>query len=186
MSCGAQLRALLEPLGVYRWEGSFQWGELKSAGAALDGVGEALALLRREMNPATAQEEGLTLLSALLSREYAGLDGEGLRDCLTALLRVNGGCFTLAAANDALKGCGIPAQVEEGPGALALTVYFPNHSAPPENWALVRGLIEDVLPCHLEIHYRFRVVTWEGVEAAYPSWAALEGAGLAWGDFGEP
>lgn len=180
MSCGGQLRDLLEPLGVYRWEGSFQWGELKSAGAVLDGVGETLALLRQEMNPATAQGEGLQLLSSLLSREYEDKDSQGLRDCLTALLRVNQGCFTLAAMNDALKGCGIPAQVEEGPGPLRLTVYFPQNKEPPKHWALVRGLIEDLLPCHVEISYRFRAVTWESVEAAYPSWAALEAAGLLW------
>lgn len=30
MNHGQHLRDLLEPLGVYRWEGSFQWGELQS------------------------------------------------------------------------------------------------------------------------------------------------------------
>lgn len=35
MSIGQTLRDLLAPLGVYRWEGSFQWGELQSEGAAL-------------------------------------------------------------------------------------------------------------------------------------------------------
>ena len=32
MSHGQNLRDLLEPLGVYRWEGTFQWGELQSQG----------------------------------------------------------------------------------------------------------------------------------------------------------
>lgn len=36
MSHGQNLRDLLAPLGVYRWEGSFQWGELQSEGEALD------------------------------------------------------------------------------------------------------------------------------------------------------
>lgn len=27
MNHGQNLRDLLEPLGVYRWEGSFQWGQ---------------------------------------------------------------------------------------------------------------------------------------------------------------
>ena len=45
MSIGQTLRDLLAPLGVYRWEGSFQWGELQSEGAALDQAEEALAIL---------------------------------------------------------------------------------------------------------------------------------------------
>ncbi len=184
MSSGGQLRDLLEPLGVYRWEGSYQWGELKSAGAVLDGVEETLALLRQEMNPATAQGEGLQLLSSLLSREYEDKDSQALRDCLTALMRVNESCFTLAAVNDALQGCGIPAQVEEGPDPLRLTVYFPESDGPPKNWDLIRGLIEDILPCHLEISYRFRFVTWGRMEAMYPTWAALEAAGVRWRDLG--
>ena len=59
MSFGQNLRDLLTPLGVYRWEGSFQWGELQSEGMALDGVAETLAELQREMNLATAQGKGL-------------------------------------------------------------------------------------------------------------------------------
>ena len=44
MSHGQNLRDLLAPLGVYRWEGSFQWGELQSEGEALDQVAEQVAL----------------------------------------------------------------------------------------------------------------------------------------------
>ena len=43
MSHGQNLRDLLAPLGVYRWEGSFQWGELQSEGEALDQVAEQVA-----------------------------------------------------------------------------------------------------------------------------------------------
>ena len=48
MSHGQNLRDLLAPLGVYRWEGSFQWGELQSEGEALDQVAEQVALLDRK------------------------------------------------------------------------------------------------------------------------------------------
>ena len=47
MSHGQNLRDLLAPLGVYRWEGSFQWGELQGEGEALDQVAEQVALLQR-------------------------------------------------------------------------------------------------------------------------------------------
>ena len=113
MNHGQHLRDLLEPLGVYRWEGSFQWGELQSEGAALDGVADALASLQQEMNLTTAQGEGLDRVLELLGRERDQEDPETLRETLAALLRIGNGAFTLAAMNDALRGCGIPAVVEE-------------------------------------------------------------------------
>ena len=113
MSHGQNLRDLLAPLGVYRWEGSFQWGELQSEGEALDQVAEQVALLQREMNLYTAQAEGLTGLLELLGLERAGETLEELRQTVAALLRIGGDSFTLAAMNDTLRGCGIPAQVEE-------------------------------------------------------------------------
>ena len=91
MSHGQNLRDLLAPLGVYRWEGSFQWGELQSEGEALDQVAEQVALLQREMNLYTAQAEGLTGLLELLGLERAGETVEELRQTVAALLRIGGG-----------------------------------------------------------------------------------------------
>ena len=85
MSHGQNLRDLLAPLGVYRWEGSFQWGELQSEGEALDQVAEQVALLQREMNLYTAQAEGLTGLLELLGLERAGETLEELRQTVAAL-----------------------------------------------------------------------------------------------------
>lgn len=102
MSHGQNLRDLLAPLGVYRWEGSFQWGELQSEGEALDQVAEQVALLQREMNLYTAQAEGLTGLLELLGLERAGETLEELRQTVAALLRIGGDSFTLAAMNDTL------------------------------------------------------------------------------------
>ena len=91
MNHGQNLRDLLEPLGVYRWEGSFQWGELQSEGAALDGVADALASLQQEMNLTTAQGEGLDRVLELLGRERDREDPETLRETLAALLRIGNG-----------------------------------------------------------------------------------------------
>lgn len=88
MSHGQNLRDLLAPLGVYRWEGSFQWGELQSEGEALDQVAEQVALLQREMNLYTAQAEGLTGLLELLGLERAG---ETWKNCARRWPR----CFAL-------------------------------------------------------------------------------------------
>ena len=89
MSHGQNLRDLLEPLGVYRWEGTFQWGELQSQGAALDGVEAELESIQREMNLATAQAEGLDGVLALLGRP--------LKHLLRLCLRTGVGLAALAA-----------------------------------------------------------------------------------------
>ena len=134
MSHGQNLRDLLAPLGVYRWEGSFQWGELQSEGEALDQVAEQVALLQREMNLYTAQAEGQTV---------------------AALLRIGGDSFTLAAMNDTLRGCGIPAQVEETEDPLEVVVSFPGVEGIPAGFEQTKARIEEILPCHLLVKYQF-------------------------------
>ena len=155
MNHGQNLRDLLEPLGVYRWEGSFQWGELQSEGAALDGVADALASLQQEMNLTTAQGEGLNRVLELLGRERDREDPESLRETLAALLRIGNGAFTLAAMNDALRGCGIPAVVEETETKQVVSVSFPGVVGVPEDFARRKERVEAILPCHLQVEYRF-------------------------------
>ena len=156
MSGGAQqLRDLLAPLGVYRWEGSFQWGELRSQGEALDAVAEELRHTQREMSLATAEDEGLDAVRSLLHRPPDTEDPETLRAALAALLRVGGDSFPLAAMNDTLSGCGVPAAVEETGDPLHLVVRFPDCQEEPEDFDRLRGIVEDVLPCHVLIEYQF-------------------------------
>lgn len=179
MSHGQYLRDLLEPLGVYRWEGSFQWGELQSAGAALDGVADHLAETRREMSLATAQAEGLTGWQALLGCRTASRNEEDLRLALAALLRIGGDSFTLEAMNDTLRGCGLPAQAAETGDPLQLTVTFPGAGVPAEREELQR-IVEEILPCHVQVRYVYTRLTWEGLEARYPTWESLEEEGTTW------
>ena len=129
MGHAQQLRDLLAPLGVYRWEGTFQWGELQSQGAALDQVAEELADTQQEMHLATAQGE--------------------------ALLRIGGGSFILAAMNDTLRGCGLPARVEETGDPLKLKVIFPQAAGIPAGFAQIQARVEDILPCHVQVEYQF-------------------------------
>ncbi len=150
-----QLRDLLAPLGVYRWEGSFQWGELVSEGAALDALAAELRHTRREMSLTTAQDEGLENIAALLERPPDTDDPAALRAALAALLRIGGGSFTLAAMNDALAGCGVPAVAEETGDPLHLAVRFPGYDEAPEDFDRLRGIAEGILPCHILAEYRF-------------------------------
>ena len=155
MSHGQNLRDLLAPLGVYRWAGSFQWGELQSEGAALDQVAQELAHTQQEMNLHTAQEEGLEGVLALLGLEGIEGESEDLRQTAAALLRISGDSFTLAAMNDTLRGCGIPAQVEETGDPLRVVVSFPGTVGIPEDFVQTQARIEEILPCHLQVEYRF-------------------------------
>ena len=156
MSGGAQqLRDLLAPLGVYRWEGSFQWGELRSQGEALDAVAEELRHTQREMSLATAEDEGLDAVRSLLRRPPDTEDPETLRAALAALLRVGGDSFTLAAMNDTLAGCGVSAVAEETDEPLHLVVRFPDCEEEPADFDRLREIVEDILPCHLLSEYRF-------------------------------
>ena len=169
MSIGQTLRDLLAPLGVYRWEGSFQWGELQSEGAALDQAEEALARIQREMHLATAREEGLTGLCHLL-----GCLAEGEPDQLRQ---------TLAAVNDAVRGCGISALVEETEDPLKLTVSFPDTGGVPDDFARRQQVIEKLLPCHVLVEYQFQYMTWTLLEGRFLSWEQLEETGATWKTF---
>ena len=155
MSHGQNLRDLLAPQGVYRWEGSFQWGELQSEGEALGQVAEQVALLQREMKLYTAKAEGQTGLLELLGLERAGETLEELRQTVASLLRIGGDSFTLAAMNDTLRGCGIPAQVEETEDPLEVVVSFPGVEGIPAGFEQTKARIEEILPCHLLVKYQF-------------------------------
>ena len=150
-----QLRDLLAPLGVYRWEGTFQWGELQSEGAALDALAGDLRHTRREMSLTTARDDGLEAVASLLPLPPEAGDTDALQNALAALLRIGGGGFTLAAMNDALAGCGVPAVAEETGDPLHLVVRFPGSPEEPENFDRIREIAEGILPCHLLVEYRF-------------------------------
>lgn len=154
MGHGQSLRDLLAPLGVYRWEGSFQWSELQSAGEALDQVAQQLEHIQQEMNLTTAQAEGLQGVLDLLGRVAGEESLEELRQTAAALLRIGDGSFTLAAMNDTIRGCGIFAQVAETGDPLRVTVSFPGVSGIPENFFQAQAIIEAILPCHLQVQYQ--------------------------------
>ncbi len=185
MSYGRILRDLLTPLGVYRWDGTYQWAELQCEGMALDGVADELALLRREMHPATAQDIGLDSLQSLLGMAPGTRDTEELRLALAALLRIGGGSFTLAAMNDTLRGCGLPARVEETGDPLHLVVSFPGVGKIPEEFDRMQTILEAILPCHVWVEYRLSAMNWAAFQSRFGDWDSLEGDKITWTDLGD-
>ena len=162
MSYARYLKELLRPLGVYRLEGGLGAGELEAVGAALDACGARLEAIQREMLLSTAENEGL--------------------EALAALLRISGDCFTLAAVNDNLTGCGLNAVASEGELPGTVEVRFPEVPGVPDGFPAMRRIIEDILPCHLEIQYAFWYATWAELEARFQTWADLEALGPTWAE----
>ena len=180
MSYGAYLKAMLEPMGVYRLEGSHNGGELDSIGAALDSVDGALEHTRREMILLTAEDEGLEAVEALLTRRPVTSGLKDRRAALAALLRIGGDSFTLAAINDTLRGCGVYALARETGTPGRVEVSFPNVPGIPDGFEELRKIIEDILPAHVEIQYIYWYVTWEEMERRFATWGDLEAMGLTW------
>lgn len=180
MSYGEYLKELVAPLGVYRLEGTLNAAELDCHGEALDQVFALLENIHREADLTTAQENGLLTVERLFSRRPVTNDRERLRAALIALLRVSGDSFTLAAINDNLAGCGVNAVAMEGDTPQTLTVRFPDVAGIPEGYEQMKKIIEDILPCHLDIAYHFWYMNWQTMEERFPSWAAVEECGLPW------
>lgn len=182
MSSAERMRKLLSPLEVYRWEGSFQWAELKSAGEALDACMAQLEEIQREMNLETAQGLGLQRIAALLAKSPAATTPQDMRRALAALLRIQDHSFTLEAINDNLSGCGLVAQAVELEKADHIGVVFPEVPGIPKNFPEAKQIIEDILPCHLQIEYLFWYITWRELEEKLSSWKEIENRNLTWAE----
>ena len=179
MSCAQYLRELLGPLGVYDLNAPFNGGELDVQGAALDGAAEALEEVWREASLLTAESWGLEQTARLFARRPVAGEPRNLAAALAALLRIGGDSFTLAAVNDTVSGCGLPARVEEA-GVGAVSVSFPGVAGVPPGFDGMRPIIEGILPAHLEIQYRFWYLTWVELEARFSCWQDMEDLGLTW------
>ena len=177
------LRALLGPLGVYDLsEGTINGAELAALGVGFDQIGGRLDIVEREALTATAEDEGLRRREALFARRPAAATAEERRAAIAALLQSDGDSLTPDAINLTLQGCGIKARaVELGDGMLQ--VIFPEVAGVPEEFDQIEKIILDILPCHLEVIFYFRYLTWEECERAGYTWEAVEAAEYTWESF---
>lgn len=179
MSHSQYLRDLLRPLGIYDLEAPFNGGELDAQGEALDRAMAALEEIQRESSLTTAESWGLEQVARLFLRRPVATQPRPLADALAALLRIGGDSFTLAAINDTISGCGVPALVKElGVGQVA--VFFPGIAGEPPGFQELKVIIEDILPAHLGIAYKFWFITWEELEEKFPTWQVIEAEKLSW------
>lgn len=180
MSCAQNLKDLLAPLAVYSWDQSFQWAELISQGESLDTCLQELEEMQREMSLCTAQEYGLRQIAALLSKKPLANEPVKLRQALAALLRIGDRTFTIEAIRDNLSGCGITATVAETETPGKVAIAFPFVGGIPENFAELKGIMEQIVPCHLEIDYQFRFLLWFELEQKILTWRMLEQQDFTW------
>lgn len=173
---------LLRPLGFYSFDaGSFSLAELQALGSALDALDVSMQQGQRETLVATAQGEGLDCWMSLFrgSAAYAGV--EARRAAIAAFLRIGGDSFTLSALRGCLAACGVACQLDETGQVNRVTVSFPGIMGEPEGFAQARAVIEDILPCQLEITYVFRYCTWGETMAYGLRWADV--AAMTWRDW---
>jgi hypothetical protein len=180
MSYADSLKELLRPLGVYALENGLGAGLLSAEGTALDGCSEALDCVEREMFLATAEGDGLDAVEALLTHRPVANSVSQRREALAALLRVGGDSFTLPAINDNLTGCGLNAVAKESDTPETVEVRFPEVPGIPDGFAQMQKIIEDILPCHLQINYIFWYITWAMMETRFGTWETVADGSLSW------
>lgn len=164
MSCAENLKNLLRPLGVYDLEGTVNAASLEAKGAALDGMEEILEELERESDLTRAESWGLACWRQLFGLLPAAGDAEQLRESICALLRIGADHATPKAIRDTLSGCGLAVCVEErDTGTVA--VSFPGVAGMPDHFEALKANIEEILPAHVGVEYRFDYVTWAKLES---------------------
>lgn len=180
MSHTERLWELILPMGPYTRQGVYTAGELAGEGSALDGVEAALDDLEREAMLDTAEGEGLEAIEGLLAHRPVAGTTRARRAALSALLRISGDSFTLAAINDNLAGCGLNAEVSETEEPGVVEVRFPDVPGVPDGFAQLKKIIEDIIPCHLQINYVYWYVTWQLMEERFPTWGDVETGNYTW------
>ena len=181
MGYESYLAELLRPLGVYDLGSrAVNRGELGAYGKCLDEGLKQLEETAREMSLTTAEGLGLELVEELLPYRPVSAAARQRRQALAALLRIGGDSFPLPAVNDTLSGCGINAVAAEGDRPGYVEVCFPDVAGVPEDFQKIRGIIEEILPCHLETAYVFWRNTWAELAARLSTWGDGKAAGKSW------
>ena len=173
MCYGNYLKKLLEPLALYSVSGIGD-AELDAIGEEFDLCFEKLAESEKESLIITAEDEGLGMYEKVLPYIPAYISSKDRKRALLALMRIDECSFTTAALNDAIAGCGIRAVVEETGQMHSVEVSFPYNRGIPENIDELKAKIEEILPCHLAVSYRYIYTVWREIEGFFGSWGALE------------
>ena len=184
MGYGEHLRTFLRPLGIYDLTpGSLSGSELDALGHGLDVLSCRMDYVERESALFTAEGEGLRRRETLFARTPVHYTTELRRQAIAALLRIGGDCFTLSDINSTISGCGIKALAQEKERFGYIRVIFPDVAGIPEGFGQIREIILDIIPCHLEVEFYFRYLTWQECEAFQYTWAVIHQREYTWHGF---
>ena len=175
----AILTDLLAPLGLYRDGAVFSGAEIQMAARELDMLFARVSETEREAFLDTGMSWGLARWETLLLGSEQSGELEARRRAVQALLNISGDGLTLDSLNRALYGSGTWAQVSESqPGEVV--VSFPGQPGIPDGFEVKKNVIEGILPCHLEIVYRYWYTNWMIFEAYFTAMRVLDDSGLSW------
>ena len=59
-------------------------------------------------------------------------------------------------------------------------VYFPDVPGIPDGFDEMKKILEDILPSHLEIQYKFWYITWALMEERFDTWGDIEAISPTW------
>lgn len=178
------LKLLLKPLGVYDLNtGSLSASELDALGFGLDGASASIDYSEREGSLSTAETEGLDRREALFSRAPVHYSTALRRQAIAALLRVGEGAMTLSDINSTISGCGIRALAQEKEQFGYIRVIFPEVAGIPAEFDQISKIILDIIPCHLEVEFYFRYLTWAECHAHAYTWGIVQQNQWNWNDF---
>ena len=184
MGYGEHLRTFLRPLGIYDLTpGSLSGSELDALGHGLDVLSCRMDYVERESALFTAEGEGLRRRETLFALTPVHYTTELRRQAIAALLRIGGDCFTLSDINSTISGCGIKALAQEKERFGYIRVIFPDVAGIPEGFEQIREIILDIIPCHLEVEFYFRYLTWQECEAFQYTWAVIHQREYTWHGF---
>ena len=62
-------------------------------------------------------------------------------------------------------------------------VEFPDTAGVPQDFDLIEKIIMDILPCHLEVEFHLRYLTWEVCHQVGYTWALVRERGYNWRNF---
>ncbi|NLV86275.1 MAG: DUF2313 domain-containing protein [Clostridiales bacterium] len=176
------LKGTLEPLGIYDLESGVGAGELFAAGLELDKVFLELEELCREAIAATSRSYGIKNYEKILPYRPSYITIEDAQRAITSLLRIRGGSFTLDMLQSTVSGCGIRAEVYEGGTGMSAVVSFPENRGIPEDFDKLKRRIEEIMPCHLNLEYRFTYASWRELMEGLHDWRSIESKAPRWRD----